>query len=117
MDIDYNNEVFKKHTYNLKDYPENSIRCNICYSIRLDKTASLAKKYNYKYFTTTLSVSPFKNASIINKIGYNIGKKKGVLYLPADFKKNDGFKKSIELSKYYDLYRQDYCGCLSSKNK
>lgn len=115
IDDNYDNELFTSKTINLKDEPEGGSRCDICYTLRLEKTAKLAKDLKYDYFTTTLTVSPYKNSNIINKIGLNLERKYNIKYLVSDFKKNDGYKKSIEFSKEYGLYRQDYCGCLSSK--
>ena len=85
--------------------------------MRMEKTADLAKKNNYDYFCTTLSVSPYKNVNWINEIGEKLSVKYDVKWLYSDFKKKDGYKKSIELSKKYNLYRQDYCGCIYSKPK
>ena len=107
MDIDYLNEK----------EPENGARCHICYRLRLEKTAKLAKENNFDYFATTLTVSPYKNAKVINEIGLNLQNKYNIKYLQSDFKKEDGYKRSIELSKKYELYRQDYCGCLFSKER
>ncbi len=90
---------------------EGSNRCYLCYLLRINKTAVVAKKSNYHYFATTLSVSPYKNSKWINEVGALVSKKTGANFLFADFKKNDGYKKSIEYSKEYGLYRQIYCGC------
>ena len=87
----------------------------VCYNLRMEKTAKMAKEYNYDYFCTTLSVSPYKNAEWINKIGEKLQNKYNVNWLYSDFKKKDGYKQSILLSKKYNLYRQDYCGCIYSK--
>ena len=94
---------------------EGGERCKICYELRLEETAKTAKNLKYDYFTTTLSVSPHKNAVWLNEIGKNLQEKYGVNYLYADFKKGGGYLRSIELSKEFDLYRQDYCGCNFSK--
>ena len=83
--------------------------------MRLEETAKLAKEKGYDYFTTTLSISPYKNAKVLNEIGEALAKKYGINYLYADFKKKNGYKRSIELSKEYNLYRQNYCGCKYSK--
>ena len=88
----------------------------MCFKIRLEKTALKAKELDYEYFGTTLTVSPYKNSYIINEIGAMLEKNFGVKYLYSDFKKNDGYKKSIELSKKYNLYRQNYCGCLFGRD-
>ncbi len=95
---------------------EGGARCEKCFKLRLEKTAELASEKGYDYFATTLTVSPLKNAGLINKIGIEIAEKLKVKYLPSDFKKQGGYQKSIELSKQYGLYRQNYCGCEFSKN-
>lgn len=115
IDCDYENDYWKKLVEPLAKEREGGVRCNLCFNIRLKYTADKAKELGYDYFTTTLTVSPHKNSEIINKIGYNIGKVVGIDYLYSDFKKKEGYKRSIELAKQYDLYRQDYCGCLYSK--
>ena len=86
-----------------------------CYRLRIEEAARLAKEGGYDYFTTTLSISPLKNAGKINEIGEELAKIYSVAHLPSDFKKKNGYKRSIELSREYDLYRQDYCGCVFSK--
>ncbi len=96
---------------------EGESRCKICYKLRLEETAKLAKELGYDYFTTTLSVSPYKNAGWLNEIGESLAEKYKVNYLYADFKKENGYHRSIELSKEYNLYRQNYCGCEFSKNR
>lgn len=95
---------------------EGSNRCYLCYMLRLNKTAEVAVQNNYHYFATTLSVSPYKNSKWVNEVGEMVAKKRGAKFLFADFKKNDGYKKSIEYSKEYGLYRQNYCGCEFSYN-
>jgi len=95
----------------LEDCPEGGSRCGRCFELRLRETAGMAKELNMDYFTTTLTISPLKNAQLINEIGNRIGEEMGIAFLPSDFKKNNGYLRSIELSKEYDLYRQDYCGC------
>ena len=95
----------------LEDVKEGGARCFKCYALRLRETAQMAKKAGYDYFTTTLSISPMKNAAKLNEIGLVAQKEFGVKYLQSDFKKKNGYKRSIELSKEYGLYRQDYCGC------
>lgn len=94
---------------------ERSERCRICYEIRLKKTFEIAKKNKINAVATTLSISPHKDAIMINKIGKELSMDFGIEFLEADFKKNDGFKKSLELSKAYGFYRQNYCGCIYSK--
>ena len=115
IDIEYNNLDFFNVIKGLEDEPEGGKRCYECYELRLDYTAKMAKSLGYDYFTTSLSISPYKNAEWLNKIGMNLENKYGVKYLVADFKKKNGYKESIELSKKYNLYRQDYCGCIYSK--
>ena len=115
MDIDYLNNEYHKKIKGYENEPENGFRCPLCFELRLDKTASKAKENNFDYFGTTLTVSPHKNSKIINEIGLKLEERYGVKFLLSDIKKEDGYKRSIELSKKYDLYRQDYCGCLYSK--
>lgn len=95
--------------------PEGGKRCERCYSLRLEKAFEYARENNFDYVTTTLSVSPYKNAELLNKIGVDLEGKFKVRYLQSDFKKNEGYKRSCELSKQYNLYRQNYCGCIYSK--
>ena len=116
MDCDYNNQDFRRKVQGLEQEKEGGARCAVCFKLRLNYTASLAKKENFDYFGTTLTVSPHKNSDVINKIGSLLEKEYGVNYLYSDFKKKDGYKKSIEISKKYNLYRQDYCGCLLGRN-
>lgn len=117
LDCDYDNEIYEKQIKGYENCPERGARCNICFKLRLEKTAELAKKNNYDYFCSTLTVSPYKNAKVINEIGNELAKKYQIKWLYSDFKKNDGYKKSIELSKKYNLYRQNYCGCIYSKKE
>ena len=98
----------------LEDEPERGKRCYKCYELRLEETAKIAKDLGFDYFTTTLSLSPYKDANWINKIGEELEKTLDVKFLYSDFKKKNGYKRSIELSKEFDLYRQDYCGCVYS---
>ena len=98
-----------------EDAPEGGNRCGRCFELRLRETARVAKEMGMDYFTTTLTISPLKNAQLLNEIGNRIGEEMGIAFLPSDFKKNNGYLRSIELSKEYDLYRQDYCGCEFSK--
>ena len=112
LDCDYANQDFRNKVKGLEQEKEGGARCAVCFKLRLEKTARLAKKLNFDYFGTTLTVSPHKNSQIINEIGALLETEYGVKYLYSDFKKKDGYKKSIELSKQYHLYRQDYCGCL-----
>lgn len=101
----------------LEDCKEGGSRCGRCFELRLRETAKMAKELGMNYFTTTLTISPLKNAQLINQIGNRIGEEMGIAFLPSDFKKNNGYLRSIELSKEYNLYRQDYCGCDFSKRK
>ena len=96
---------------------EGGRRCFRCYELRLLEAAREAKKGNFDYFTTTLSISPMKNAAKLNEIGERIGEEIGVPYLLSDFKKKNGYRRSVELSGLYGLYRQDYCGCIFSKQE
>lgn len=98
----------------LESEPEGGSRCFLCYELRLRETAKLAKEKQFDYFTTTLSISPLKNAEKLNEIGEKLGKEFNLFYLSSDFKKKNGYKRSIELSNIYGLYRQNYCGCVFS---
>lgn len=115
LDCDYDNSKYEEEIKGFEKEPERGKRCEICYNLRMEKTAILAQKKGYDYFCTTLSVSPYKNANLINKIGEKLEEKYQVKWLYSDFKKKDGYKKSIELSNKYNLYRQNYCGCIYSK--
>lgn len=97
--------------------PEGGERCRICFELRLEEAARYANENGFDYFTTTLSISPLKNALVLNSIGEKMSEKYGVRYLYSDFKKKNGYLRSIELSKEHSLYRQDYCGCVFSKNQ
>ena len=112
---DYDFLNFEKVVSGFEDSKEGGMRCYKCIYMRMEKTCLYAKENNYDYFTTTLSVSPHKNSKMINEIGNELASKYSVRFLFSDFKKRDGYKKSIELSKKYNLYRQDYCGCKYSK--
>ena len=115
LDCDYENEEFAKIASGLENVSEGGKRCMLCFHLRLKKTAHTASVNNFDYFGTSLTVSPYKNAYAINNIGLALEKKQGVKYLVSDFKKQDGYKRSIILAKEYNLYRQDYCGCKYSK--
>lgn len=115
IDGDYSPEVFFNMSKGLEDCLEGGERCFLCYEQRLRSTAQLAKEHNYEYFCTTLSVSPHKNAAKLNEIGTALSNEFNVPYLFSDFKKRGGYKRSIELSKQYGLYRQNYCGCIYSR--
>ena len=115
LDCDYENKEFSKFANNLAKNHEGGKRCMLCFHLRLKKTARTASVNNFDYFGTSLTVSPYKNAYAINNIGLALEKKQGVKYLVSDFKKQNGYKRSIILAKEYNLYRQDYCGCKYSK--
>ncbi len=115
VDCDYDNDKYHDLVKGLESCPEGGNRCFKCYELRLEYTASKAKELKYDYFGTTLTVSPYKNSNKLNEIGDSLAKKYNIKYLYSDFKKNNGYKHSIELSKEYNLYRQNYCGCIYSK--
>lgn len=117
IDSDYDNEIYHEYIYGFENEKEGGKRCDLCFRLRLRYVAKLAMKENFDYFGTTLTVSPYKNHILINNIGEELEKEYNVKWLVSDFKKREGYKKSIELSKKYDLYRQDYCGCLYSFNE
>lgn len=111
LDTDYEAEEFYKATKGFENEREGGARCAICFKLRLQKTASLAKEKGFDVFGTTLSVSPHKNAELLNSIGKALSVEIGVPYLEANFKKQNGYKRSVELAKENNLYRQNYCGC------
>ena len=113
----YNPKEFYTSIKGLENLGEKSKRCYNCYKLRLEKSAMYAKENNFDYFTTTLSISPYKNAEWINEIGKELENKINIKYLYSDFKKKNGYKRSLELSKEYKLYRQEYCGCVYSKQE
>ena len=113
----YNPKEFFDMATGLEEEKERGKRCYKCYELRLRETAKVAEDLNFDYFTTTLSISPYKNSNWLNKIGKELDKEYTPTYLYADFKKKNGYKRSIELSKEYGLYRQDYCGCIYSKKE
>ena len=115
IDCDYDNDKFISMSKGLENEPERGARCIKCYYLRMDYTANKCKELGYDYFGTTLTVSPYKDSNKLNEIGESLEKKYNIKYLYSDFKKNNGYKHSIELSKEYNLYRQDYCGCKYSK--
>jgi len=115
IDCDYNESAFEDIAKGLENEPERGKRCYKCYALRLKRTAEVAREKKFDYFTTTLSLSPYKNSAWINEIGYSLERELGVKFLPSDFKKQGGYLRSIALSKEYGLYRQDYCGCRFSK--
>lgn len=115
LEGDYAPKDFYAMAKGLEKCPEGGERCFRCFRLRLEQTAKRAKEGDYDFFTTTLTISPLKNATKLNEIGEELAKEYGVTWLPSDFKKKEGYKRSIELSKEYDLYRQNYCGCAYSK--
>lgn len=114
---DYDPSAFSAIAKGLENEPERGSRCHKCYTLRLEASAIYARSNNFDYFTTTLTISPLKNAQLLNDIGAQMSQKYNVKYLFSDFKKREGYKRSIELSKHYCLYRQDFCGCEYSKSK
>lgn len=116
-DTGYDYNDFLAISAGLEAVPEGGERCFQCYRLRLEAAARMAKAQGFDYFCTTLTLSPLKNAQKINEIGFAAAQRFGVKWLPSDFKKKDGFKRSIELSKEYGLYRQNYCGCVFSQKK
>lgn len=111
----YDHSAFLKAVKGLESEPEGGARCERCFELRLREAAARAAEGDFDYYTTTLSISPLKDARLLNEIGEREGRRAGVRYLPSDFKKRGGYQRSIELSKTYDLYRQDYCGCEYSR--
>ena len=101
----------------LEHEPEGGKRCEVCFRFRLERTAKIAAERGFDCFTTVMSISPHKNAKLLNEIGNELSREYGVEYIEANFKKKDGFKRSVELSRKYNLYRQDYCGCIFSKKE
>ena len=116
LECAYDGEAYNAAVRGLEGEPEGGARCTVCFRLRLEETARLAAEGKFDYFCTTLTVSPHKDAARINTIGRALGEQYGVAWLPSDFKKREGYKQSITLSRELDLYRQDYCGCLYSKN-
>ena len=117
LEGNYNPKLFFNLSKGLEREPEKGKRCFKCYELRLQETALIAKKLDFDYFATTLTLSPYKNSNWVNEIGEKLETKYNIKYLYSDFKKKNGYKRSIELSKIYNLYRQDYCGCIYSKKK
>lgn len=113
----YDKERFYEMARGLEAVPEGGQRCFQCYELRLREAGELAKARDFDYFTTTLSISPMKNAEKLNEIGLRLAEELGVSYLCSDFKKRNGYKRSTELSREYGMYRQDYCGCVFSYNQ
>lgn len=118
IDGGYDSESFFKMSKGLEEEPERGKRCYECYKLRIKKTSEYASNNNYDFFATTLTLSPYKNSNWINEIGEKLNQEVKSTYLYSDFKKKNGYKRSIELSHEYNLYRQDYCGCIYSvRNK
>ena len=117
IDEGYNPQEFYDAVRGLENEKEGGARCRKCFYLRLMKSGEIARRGGFDYFTTTLSISPLKSAEALNQIGREVSEKIGVPYLYSDFKKKEGYKRSIELSAQYGLYRQNYCGCIFSQNK
>lgn len=115
LDCDYAPEEYLFSVRGLEEEKEGGARCAVCFRLRLERTAREAKARGFDYFATTLTVSPLKNAKLINTIGFAVAEEVSVKYLPSDFKKRGGYLHSVRLSEEYGLYRQDYCGCAFSK--
>lgn len=114
---DFDKDAFYRMAKGLEQVKEGGERCFGCYRLRLEETARLAAKLGCDYFTTTLSISPLKNAAKLNEIGQELAQQYGAPYLVSDFKKRNGYKRSVEISREYEMYRQDYCGCVFSKQE
>jgi predicted adenine nucleotide alpha hydrolase (AANH) superfamily ATPase len=110
----YEDSRWHEMTTKFKNEPEKGRRCDVCYALRLERTAKKGAELGFDIFATVMSLSPWKKANIMNKIGKMLGRRFKIEFLEANFKKKDGFKKSVEISKQQDLYRQDYCGCIYS---
>lgn len=115
LPCEYDGPAFAEAAKGLEGEPEGGKRCEACFRLRLRHAAQEAARLHFDYYTTTLSISPMKNAPLLNRLGEEIGSEYGVAHLPSDFKKKDGYKRSVILSKEHALYRQDYCGCVYSK--
>lgn len=116
IEDDYEPEAWLAVTRKFKDDPEKGRRCDVCYAIRLARTAEVAARRGFDAFTTVMSLSPWKKAAVMNRIGRQFAARRGLAFFEADFKKKDGFKRSVDLSRAHGLYRQDYCGCLYSRD-
>ena len=114
---EYDHEAFERIARGREEMPERSERCYLCYELRMRKTARYAKDHGYEGFTTSLSVSPYKSSRWINEIGERLSQEIGIPFLHSDFKKQNGYARSIELSREYGLYRQDWCGCVYSRRE
>ncbi len=117
ISTNYDHNEFLEVVKGLEDEPEGGKRCLKCFELRLREAAKRAKELGNDYFTTTLTISPLKNSQVLNKLGEKIGEEEGIKFLPSDFKKRDGYKKSVEISNEYQMYRQNYCGCEFSKRE
>ena len=113
----YDHETFERLARGREHLPERGERCYLCYEARMRKTAEYAKEHGYAWFTTSLSISPYKSARWINEIGERLAEETGIGFLHSDFKKQNGYARSIELSREYGLYRQDWCGCRFSREE
>ena len=113
LTVPYDHQEYLNQVIGLEAEPEGGARCEVCFRIRLEKTYEIALQKGFDYYCTTLTVSPHKNAAVINLVGQSVAEigSEHVLWLPSDFKKREGYKRSVELSRQYNLYRQDYCGC------
>lgn len=112
---EHESEEFYKAVKGLENEPEGGKRCRVCFALRLSKTVEKAKENGYEFFATTLTISPLKNAKVINEVGFELERTYGVKYLPTDFKKRGGYLRSTVLSERYGIYRQNYCGCVFSR--
>ena len=117
IDAGYDPQTFFDMAKGYEEEPEGGKRCYRCYKLRLDQAAALAAREGFDYFTTTLTISPLKNTAWLNELGTKAGELSGATFLPSDFKKKGGYQRSIQLSKEYDLYRQNFCGCIFSKRE
>lgn len=115
IEDEYDEEKYLEFVKGLEDEKEGGKRCKACFEFRLSRAADYAKNNGYDLFSTTLTVSPHKNSAVINEVGQKISKEKGIEFLAESFKKQDGYKKSVEIAKKYNLYRQNYCGCRFSR--
>lgn len=116
-DVPYDPERFFAAVKGLEREPEGGARCAVCFRLRLGEAVAYAAEHGFDYVTTTLTISPLKNASLLNQIGQELASRAGVAWLPSDFKKKGGYQRSIELSRQYNLYRQNYCGCPFSREE
>ena len=117
LDADYDPENFLHAVKGLEGCTEGGERCTVCFGLRLRKTARAAAEGQYDFFTTTLTISPLKDAERLNRIGEEMGREYGIAFFPSDFKKKNGYKRSVELSAMFGLYRQNYCGCAFSREE